>query len=156
MSERIDKASALIGAPQESIYQSFIKEESFRSWMAPHDMTMEIESFDAAEGGMFTVNLIYDDETAVGKTRDNVDRYTGVFKTLEPYHRVVFEIEFETDDASSKDPMEQEWLLVSQGNDTEVFVTCRNVPESISQDEHERALIVALYQLADHLGAEIR
>lgn len=156
MSERIDKASALITAPQESIYQAFIKEEAFKAWMAPHDMTMDIESFNGSEGGTFTVNLVYDDESAVGKTRDNVDRYTGVFKTLEPYHRVVCEVEFETDDESSKGPMEQEWLLVSQGNETEVFVTCRNVPESIDQEVHERALIVALYQLADHLGAEIR
>lgn len=156
MSKRIDKASALVGAPQESIYQSFVKEEAFRRWMAPHDMTMKIESFDAVEGGMFTVNLIYDDKETAGKTSDNVDRYTGVFKTLEPYNRVIFTVEFDTDDEKYEGIMEQEWLLVSEGNETEVLVTCRDVPEGIDQEVHERALIVALYRLAEHLGVEIR
>ncbi|SOC40614.1 SRPBCC domain-containing protein [Salinicoccus kekensis] len=156
MSKRIDKASALVGAPQESIYQSFVKEEAFKKWMAPHDMTMEIEAFDAVEGGMFTVNLIYNDREAAGKTVDNIDRYTGVFKTLEPYNRVIFTVEFDTDDESFQEIMEQEWTMIGQGNETEVFVTCRNVPEGIDQEVHERALIVALYRLADHLGVEIR
>lgn len=156
MSERVDKASALISAPQESIYQSFIKEKSFRAWLTPPDMTNVLEAFNPVEGETFTVNLIYDDKEAAGKTSDNVDRYTGVFKTLEPYNRVVFTVEFDTDDEKYKDVMEQEWLMVDQGNETEVIVTCRNVPESIDQGVHERSLIVALYRLADHLGVRVR
>lgn len=153
MAERIDEANLLISAPQERLYQAFIKEEAFKSWYTPNDMTNEVESFDPTEGGRFIVNLIYDDEEEAGKTADNVDRFTGIFKTLNPYSRVVLDIEFDTEDDQYKGVMAQEWTLIDQGSETEVKVVCRNVPGGVDQTVHERALILNLYRLADYVGA---
>lgn len=153
MAERIDEANLLINAPQERLYQAFLDEEAFKHWYTPNDMTSEVESFDPTEGGRFRVNLIYDDEEAAGKTEGNIDRFTGTFKTLSPYSRIVFDIEFDTDDNQYKSVMEQEWKLIDQGNATEVNVACRNVPEGVDQTVHERALILNLYKLADYVGA---
>ncbi len=156
MTERIDKAEALISAPQESIYQAFIKEEAFRTWLTPDDMTNEVEAFNPVEGGNFIIRLEYDDEAAAGKSGGNTDRYTGTFTALEPYNRVVFTVEFDTFDDKYEGVMEQEWVMIGQGDATEVIVSCRNVPEGIDQNVHERALIVALYRLAEYLGADVR
>ncbi|SDL10403.1 SRPBCC domain-containing protein [Lacicoccus qingdaonensis] len=153
MTERIDEANLMISAPQETLYQAFLKEEAFKSWFTPNDMTSEIESFDPTEGGTFVVNLFYDDEEATGKTAGNTDRFTGTFKVLNPYNRVVFDIDFDTEDEQYKAVMEQEWTLIDQGNETEVNVVCRNVPDGVDQTEHERALILNLYRLADYVGA---
>lgn len=153
MSERIDEANLLISAPQETLYQAFLKEDAFKTWFTPNDMTNEIESFEPTEGGKFVVNLIYDDEEKAGKTMGNVDRFTGTFKELNPYNRIVFDIEFDTEDEQYKDIMEQEWTLIDQGSETEVRVVCRNVPEGVDQTVHERALILNLYRLADYVGA---
>lgn len=153
MSERIDEANLLISAPQETLYQAFVSEEAFKTWFTPNDMTNETESFDPVEGGKFVINLVYDDEEEAGKTMDNVDRFTGTFKVLSPYSRIVFDIDFETEDENYKDVMEQEWTLIDQGNETEVSVVCRNVPDGVDQTDHERALILNLYRLADYAGA---
>ncbi|WP_052254495.1 SRPBCC domain-containing protein [Salinicoccus sp. YB14-2] len=153
MTERIDEAKLMISAPQETLYQAFVKEEAFKEWFTPNDMTSEIESFEPTEDGKFIVNLIYDDEEKAGKTIDNVDRYTGTFKVLNPYNRVVFDIVFDTEDEQYKGVMEQEWTLIDQGSDTEVSVVCRNVPDGVDQTVHERALILNLYRLADYVGA---
>lgn len=153
MTERIDEANLLISAPQETLYQAFIKEEAFKSWYTPNDMTSEVESFDPTEGGIFMVNLIYDDEEATGKTTGNTDHFTGTFKVLNPYNRIVLDIHFDTEEEQYKGIMEQEWTLIDQGNETEVNVVCRNVPEGVDQTVHERALILNLYRLADYVGA---
>ena len=153
MTERIDEAKLIISAPQETLYQAFVKEEAFKEWFTPNDMTNEIESFDPTEGGKFVVNLIYDDEEKAGKTMDNVDRFTGTFKVLNPYNRIVFDIDFDTEEKKYKVVMVQEWALIDHGNDTEVSVVCRNVPEGVDQTVHERALILNLYRLADYVGA---
>lgn len=153
MSERVDKANLLISAPQETLYQAFLKEDAFKTWFTPNDMTNEIESFEPTEGGKFTVNLIYDDEEKAGKTVGNVDRFTGTFKELNPYNRIVFDIDFDTEEEKYKEIMEQEWTLIDKGSDTEVSVVCRNVPEGVDQTVHERALILNLYRLADYVGA---
>jgi|SRR5690625_732571 len=153
MTERIDEANLLINAPQERLYQAFIDEDSFKSWYTPNDMTSEIESFDPTEGGRFIVNLIYDDEEATGKTVGNIDRFTGTFKALSPYNRIVFDIDFDTEEEQYRPVMEQEWSLIDQGNATEVNVICRNVPDGVDQTVHERALILNLYRLAGYVGA---
>lgn len=154
--ERIDEAVVLIDAPRESIYQAFVEEEAFKAWMAPDDMTIEIESFNPVEKGELIVKLIYDDEKAAGKTGDNIDRYTGVFKALEPHNRVVFTVEFDTGDERFKGIMEQEWMMSDRGSATQVKVACRNVQEGIDHEYHEQALKENLYRLAGHLGAQVR
>lgn len=151
MTERIDRASLIIDAPQEKIYQAFAVKEAFETWLPPGNMTGELKMFNAVEGGEYEMTLFYHDNEAAGKTTGNSDTSKGRFVELVPYQRIVLEAEFETEEPEFEGAMTQTWTLADQGGSTEVIVECRNVPSGISQQDHERGLILSLYNLAEYV-----
>ncbi|WP_020006967.1 SRPBCC domain-containing protein [Salinicoccus albus] len=154
MAERKDRSRLVIDAPQEKIYQAFINREAFETWLPPGDMTGDLKTFDAVEGGAYEMTLYYHDNEAIGKTTGNSDAFKGRFVELVPYQRIVLETAFETGSPAFGGTMRQTWTLADRGGSTEVIVECTDVPSGIDQQDHERGLLLSLYSLSDYMQAD--
>ena len=64
--------------------------------MVPDEMTSEIHSFDAREGGTFRISLRYKVPTTAGKTTSGTDSFHGRFVKLVPDAEMVQVVEFES------------------------------------------------------------
>jgi uncharacterized protein YndB with AHSA1/START domain len=85
-----------IRAPRGVVYRALLDAEDVQQWMVPEEMTSQIHSFDARQGGEFRISLIYDMPTAAGKTTAQSDSFHGRFVKLVPDTEVVQAVEFET------------------------------------------------------------
>jgi uncharacterized protein YndB with AHSA1/START domain len=57
-----------IRAPRARVYRALLDPKDVQQWMVPDEMTSEIHSFDAHEGGTFRISLTYEVPTTAGKT----------------------------------------------------------------------------------------
>lgn len=67
---------------------------------------------------------------------------------LEADRRVVQETEFQSDDPALAGTMRLIWALDPMPDGTRVSVTCENVPEGISKEDHDAGLRSTLANLA--------
>lgn len=80
------------------------------------------------------------DDTTRGRTSDQTDVVSGRFVVLEADRRVVQETEFQSDDPAFAGTMRLIWALDPMPDGTRVSVTCENVPEGISKEDHDAGL----------------
>lgn len=113
-------------------------------------MKGQVLAFEPHAGGAFRMALIYEapDDTTQGKTSDQTDVVSGHFVALEPDRRVVQETAFQSDDPAFAGVMRITWALEPVPDGTRVSVTCENVPEGISKEDHDAGLRSTLANLA--------
>ena len=70
---------------------------------------------------------------------------------LEPDARVVWRIEFASDDAAFAGTMTMTWALTEVEGGTEVSVRADDVPPGISASDHEAGIASSLSNLAVHV-----
>ena len=80
------------------VYAALLDPVAVQRWMVPDGMTSEVHTFDAREGGEFSISLTYDEPGAAGKTSGGTDSFHGRFVRLVPDTEVVQAVAFDTDD----------------------------------------------------------
>ncbi|MBK5565746.1 SRPBCC domain-containing protein [Ensifer sp. SSB1] len=147
---RIDRAERLIKAPPSVIYAALIDPVAVAVWLPPEGMKGQVRTFEPHVGGLFRMELIYDapDDRTQGKSSEDTDIVSGRFVALEQDRCVVQETEFQSDDPAVAGTMRITWALEPLADGTHVRVTCENVPEGISKEDHDAGLRSTLAKLA--------
>jgi len=148
--KRIDSATRVIKASQQTIYKACIDPEAWLAWLPPKGMIGQIYEFDARNGGTYRMSLTYvEAEHAVhGKTTENTDVVQGRFLELVPDERIVQLVEFESNDPMFAGAMTMIWTFSAVPGGTEVSIICENVPEGIRQEDHIVGLKSSLENLS--------
>lgn len=147
---RTDRAERLIKASPSTIYAALLDPEAVAAWLPPEGMEGQVLAFEPRPGGSFRMALIYEapDDATRGKTSARADVVSGRFVVLEADRRVVQETQFQSDDPAFAGTMRITWALDTTPDGTCVSVTCQNVPEGISKEDHDVGLSSTLANLA--------
>lgn len=145
---RTDTASRVIRAAPQTIYKALLDPEAVATWRPPRGMTGKIYAFEPRAGGTFRMALIYEDQTARGKTSEHVDVVEGRFHELVPNERVMEVVTFASDDPAFAGEMTITTSLAPVASGTEVTIACANVPAGISASDHQAGLASTLANLA--------
>jgi uncharacterized protein YndB with AHSA1/START domain len=147
--KRTDSASRVIMASPQIIYKAYIEPENLISWLPPKGMKGQIYEFDARDGGAYRMSLTHIGEHSTpGKTSDHTDVVQGRFLKLVPNEQIVQLFEFESEDPAFADAMTMTWTLTAVPEGTKVTIVCENVPEAVSQEDHDTGMKSTLENLA--------
>lgn len=147
---RIDRASRLINADASIIYRAFIDADALAAWLPPSGMRGRVDALDPRPGGSFAITLTYVESgnAAPGKTSDDTDTMSGRFVDLEENTRIVWDIEFASDDPAFAGTMRMNWSFTAVPDGTLVAIAAENVPVGISPEDHDTGLRSSLENLA--------
>ena len=146
---RIDRAVADVDATPEEVYAAFLDPEALADWLPPAGMTGELSDADLRAGGGFTMRLRYDEAPAGGgKTSDDSDVSRVAIDELVEDERVVWGVEFDSDDPAVAGRMTMTWTFTARGRGTRVAVDATDVPPGIDAEAHQQGLDASLANLA--------
>ena len=137
-----------IRAPRSRVYRALIDPNAVQQWMVPDEMTSEIHSFDAREGGTFRISLTYDQPTNAGKTTSEMDTFHGRFVKLVPDTEMVQAVEFESDDPSMAGQMTITYTLADADGGTDIVAVHENVPPGVAPADNDLGFRMSLAKLA--------
>jgi uncharacterized protein YndB with AHSA1/START domain len=145
---RVDEASRTISAPLQRVFDAFLDPDDLRAWLPPHGMTGRLDWFDPIVGGGFRMLLTYDSPTGDGKYSDDSDLSEARIVELDRPHRIVWAVEFPSDDPSFAGTMTMTWTFEPRTDATQVTVRATDVPPGIDPADHAEGLHSSLGQLA--------
>ena len=146
---RIDRAVADVDATPEEVYAAFLDPEALVDWLPPAGMTGELSDADLRTGGGFTMRLRYDEApVGGGKTSDDSDVSRVAIDELVEDERVVWGVEFDSDDPAVAGRMTMTWTFTARGRGTRVAVDATDVPPGIDAEAHQQGLDASLANLA--------
>lgn len=149
---RADRSRRLIAATPAALYRALMEREALELWLPPDGMAGRIERFDPRPGGGFRMELTYlDPADSPGKTSASRDVTEVEFATLEPDARVVWRIDFVSDDPAFVGTMTMTWTLTEVEGGTEVCARADDVPAGISAADHEAGIASSLANLAAYV-----
>ena len=148
---RLDRAVRDVAAAPDVVYAAFVDGEALGSWLPPTGMTAELSDVDAREGGGFTMTLTYDDGGSRGKTTADTDVTRVEITELEPERRIVWAVEFDTDDPEHAGRMTMTWTLTPRDAGTRVAIDATDVPPDIDPEDHQQGLDASLANLAAYV-----
>ena len=145
--------SRVIKASPRAVYRAFLDPDALATWLPPDSMTGIVHSFDAREGGSFSLSLVYpDDHTETrGKTDAKTDTVNGRFVELLPDRKVVWKTRFDSPDPAFAGEMTLTVTLAPVGNGTEVTLRCDDIPSGIRPEDNEAGSRSSLENLAAFL-----
>lgn len=147
--DRIDAASRVIAASPEALYQAFVDPESLVQWLPPSGMSCRIHAFHPVQGGSMHLSLYYDAGSGGrGKSSEDEDELRARFLELVPGRRITYEVEFQSDDPRHAGTMTQTWTFEPAAKGTTVTISCLDVPEGISAEDHAAGMGSTLANLA--------
>ena len=146
---RIDRAVADVSAPPEEVYAAFVDADALAAWLPPGGMTGEIADADLRVGGGFTMTLRYDEAPAGGgKTTERTDVSRVAIDELVEPERVVWGVEFDSDDPDTAGRMTMTWTFAARDKGTRVAIDATDVPPAIDVEAHQQGLDASLANLA--------
>jgi uncharacterized protein YndB with AHSA1/START domain len=147
---RSTRVSHIIKAPREVIYRAFLEPDAVASWLPPDGMIGHIDVFDPHEGGKFRMSLTYLDrlDSPRGKTSEDTDTCEGRFAEMLPYEKIVWVVEFESNQAEFAGEMKIVWTLADADGGTEVTALCEDIPKGIRLEDNEKGSRSSLRKLA--------
>ncbi len=149
---RTDSSRRLIAATPAALYRALLEQEALERWLPPDGMSGRVERFDPRPGGGFRLELTYlDAADSPGKTSASQDVTEVEIAALEPDARVVWRIEFASDDPAFAGTMTMTWALTEVEDGTEVSVRADDVPLGISASDHEAGIASSLANLAAYV-----
>lgn len=150
---RIDRASLRIPASPERIYDAFVDASALSKWLPPKGARGIIDAFEPRPGGAFRMTLVFDSANSTGgKTTNNTDVVSGRFVELVPGERIVWAINFESDDPSFAGTMTMTWTFAAENGSTLVTITAADVPPGIRPEDHEVGMASSLANLAEEIS----
>jgi uncharacterized protein YndB with AHSA1/START domain len=159
---RLDRSVRDVVAAPDAVYAAFVDAEALASWLPPTGMTGELSDLDAREGGGFTMALTYSDDGdggggggggggGRGKTTADTDVTRVEITELEPGRRVVWAVEFDSDDPAHAGRMTMTWTLTPQDDGTRVAIDATDVPPGIDPESHQQGLDASLANLTAYV-----
>lgn len=149
MSKRIDTASRLIKAAPSGAYAAFASSAALEAWLPPRGMAGKVVAFDFREGGLYRMRLTYNQPGHTpGKTSEYSDEVEVRFVRLVPNECIEQAATFNTENTEFAGEMRITWTFEEDNKGTRVTVSCENVPEGISPEDHEAGLSSSLGNLA--------
>lgn len=149
---RTDTASRFIAAERERVYAALLDPEALTAWVPPGDMTGSIERFDARPGGSYRMVLTYPDASgSPGKSTPDSDIVEARFIELVPGQRVVYAVDFVSDDPAYSGTMIMTWEVTAVHEGTRVDIAADNVPDGVAQEDHLAGMTSSLGKLARYL-----
>lgn len=146
---RIDRAVVDVDATPDEVYAAFVDPDALAAWLPPHGMAGELADPDLRAGGGFTMTLHYDEPPdGGGKTTDDSDVSRIAIDELVEGERVVWGVEFVSDDPDSSGRMTMTWTFAAHDTGTRVAVDVTDVPPGIDADAHQQGLDASLANLA--------
>ncbi len=151
---RSTQVSRIVKAPREAVYRAFLDADAVASWLPPETMRGYVHAFDAREGGVFRMSLVYVGEhSAPGKTSEDTDTVQGRFVQLVPCERIVQAVEFDSDDPELAGEMKITYPLADTSQGTQVTVLCENIPRGVRLEDNETGSRSTLKNLAAFVEA---
>ena len=146
---RIDRAVADVGASPQKVYAAFVDADALAAWLPPDGMSGVIADADLRAGGGFTMTLRYDEvPDGGGKTTERTDVSRVAIDELVEPERVVWGVEFDSDDPDTAGRMTMTWTITARDTGTRVAVDATDVPPGIDVDAHQQGLDASLANLA--------
>lgn len=147
------RVSRIIKAPRKAVYQAFLDPDAVASWLPPETMTGQVHAFDARAGGKFEMSLTYQDlkQSPGGKTSEDTSTFRGRFVELVPDEKIVWAVEFESQDPGFAGEMRITWSFADADEGTEVTVLCENIPKGVRPEDNEMGSRSSLQKLAAFL-----
>ena len=144
------RASRLIPAAPDAVWDALMDPKALVDWLPPGDMTGQMHAFDGRVGGGFEMSLFYpdDDGAAEGKTAAREDRTRVRFKTLEKGHKIVWAVLFATDDPTLKSEMTMTITLQAAEGGTRVALVSQNLPVGLKPADNAEGSRQSLEKLA--------
>ena len=150
---RTDSAALDILAPVDKVYAALVGPEALIEWLPPGEMTGRIERFDPRPGGSYRMELKHPDHSvSQGKTTSDTDVIEGSFIELIPNERVVWAVDFVSDDPGYDSTMIMKWDVVAIDGGTRVRITADNVPDVVTLEDHAEGMSSSLAKLAEYLN----
>lgn len=146
---RIDRAVADLNATPEEVYAAFVDAAALEAWLPPDGMTGQVSGADLGAGGGFTMTLQYDEvPEGGGKTTERTDVTHVAIDELVAPERVVWGVEFDSDDPDTAGRMTMTWTFAAHDRGTRVAIDATDVPPGIDADAHQQGLDASLANLA--------
>jgi uncharacterized protein YndB with AHSA1/START domain len=147
------RSTRIIKAPRERVYRAFVDPADLAVWLPPGEMTGEIHSFEASEGGGYEMSLFYppSEPHARGKTSDGEDRVIVRFIALVPTALIVEGVTFRSDDPAYAGEMILSVTFAERQGATEVALLFENLPPGLRPEDNEEGARLSLENLARHL-----
>jgi uncharacterized protein YndB with AHSA1/START domain len=138
-----------IRAPRSAVYRLLVDPSAIEKWRVPDDMTAQVHSFEAREGGSFRISLTYVESRNTGKTTEHTDTYHGRFVRLVPDEQVVEVEEFETTDPNMQGEMTSTITLTDAADGgTDLVAVHDGLPSGVALADNETGWRMALAKLA--------
>jgi uncharacterized protein YndB with AHSA1/START domain len=138
-----------IRASRSAVYRLLLDPAAIGKWRVPDDMTAQVHSFEAREGGSFRISLTYVASMNSGKTTEHTDTYHGRFVRLVPDEEVVEVEEFETTDPNMKGEMTATITLADAADGgTDLVAVHDGLPPGVALADNETGWRMALAKLA--------
>lgn len=135
----------IIAGTPEAVFQAFCSAAAIVQWLPPGEMRCEVYAFEPAVGGRFELAMIY--PKGRGKSSADRDIVKGRFYELVPNARIVWKVQFESDDQAFGGEMTLVWTLKPEAAGTLVTVRCDDAPVGISAEDHEAGFRETLTKL---------
>jgi uncharacterized protein YndB with AHSA1/START domain len=134
------------------VYAALVDPAALTEWLPPGDMTGAIEGFDARPGGLYRMVLTHPNASGwPGKSTPDADIVEARFIELIPGVRVVYAVDFDSDNAAFAGTMTMTWDLTPVDGETRVDITADNVPDAVSVEDHADGMSSSLEKLAHYL-----
>lgn len=150
---RTTRASQVIKASREAIYQAFLDPVALAEWLPPDGMRGEVHTLEPYVGGKFRLSLTYLNpaDSLPGKSSEDTDTVAGTFAELIPNQKIVWVTEFESDQPEFAGEMRIIWRFADADGGTEVTALCENVPVGIRLEDNELGTRLSLRKLAGYV-----
>lgn len=145
---RLDRAVADVAATPEDVYAAFVDPDALAQWLPPAGMDGELSDARLREGGGFTMALRRRNDDGSGKTTSDTDVSRVAIDELVPAERVVWGVEFESDDPDNAGRMTMTWTFTPRDGRTRVAIDATDVPPGIDAEAHQQGLDASLANLA--------
>ena len=145
---RIDRATTVVAAPPDAVFAAWSDPLAVAQWLPPGDARGTIEQFEFRTGGRFRMILDFRPPVADAKSGPDRDVVEARFVQIEPPHRLVLAVDFDSPDPRFGGTMRMDWRFSPEAPGTRVALACHDVPIGISPDDHAAGLGASLAQLA--------
>src|SRR5262245_28537715 len=129
----------VIRASRPIIYRAFVDPALLVRWLPPEGMRGQIHRLEPHAGGAFDMSLIYVEEEhrVAGKSAEGRDTFHGRFAELVPDEKIVWEVDFDSNDPGNVGTMRITWDLHDVMTGTEATCLTENIPPGIRPEDNE-------------------
>lgn len=145
---RTDRASRLIEASVDRVFDALVDRDALETWLPPGDMKGRFEHFDPTPGGSYRLVLTYGAPAAQAKSSADSDIVDVRYLDIVANDRVVQAVDFVSDAPEFAGTMTMTWAVEPQASGTWVEIVAAGVPDGISAEDHAAGLASSLDNLA--------